>query len=76
MVGQRWDVVSSVTEWRAHERKNVQSIIQIGSESTPLDLRLEVAIRCRDNAHVHPACPALAHPFEFTFLQHAQQLGL
>ena len=76
MVGQRRDVVLPLTERRAHERKDVQSIVQIVSEAARIDLCLEIAIRRGHNANVHLTCPAFAHPFEFTFLQHAQQLGL
>src|SRR5215204_1510174 len=58
------------------EWKDVETVIEIGSELTLFDTASEVPIRCRNDADVHCHRPCPAHVLKFSVLEHAQELGL
>jgi hypothetical protein len=73
---QQWNVVLSRAERRELERKDVQSIEQVLSESRHTDFVSELVIRCGNNAHVDLSRAVIPDALVLTLLQHAQQFGL
>jgi len=55
---------------------NVQAVIQVFAEAAFLDQGEEIHVGGRDNPDVHFDLLRATQPHEFTFLNHAQQLGL
>src|SRR5258706_5442245 len=76
MAHQPRDVVPALAQGRQGERKNIESIIQVISESTLSHHLGQVAIRGGDETNVHANRPRAPQSLEFLLLEHAQQLWL
>src|SRR5688572_23986747 len=76
MQRQRRNVVDALAQRRDGDRKNIQAIVQIRSERSVFDHLRKIAVRGRDDPHVHPLGPRAAEALKLTLLQDAQQLGL
>jgi hypothetical protein len=74
-LGQYRDVVGAVTK-RHLQRDHVQAMVKIGSEQALRDGLFEIAVRRREDAHVHAHGLGAADALERPLLQHAQDLGL
>ena len=75
-MNQQRKIVSPVTQGRHLNRKHIQSIEEIASESTGRYFRLQVAIRRRDHSNIRPNNRSSSNPLEFPFLKDSQQCDL
>jgi hypothetical protein len=66
----------SIAEGRDLHRHDVEAVVEVFSELTRADHRLEVAVGGRDHAHVDLDRPDPADPLEALLLEDAQQLDL
>ena len=76
MQRQRGNVVDTLAQRRDRHRKDIQAIVEIGSERSVFDHLHEIAVRRRDDPHVHLLGSRAAEALELALLQDAQQLGL
>src|SRR5712692_6135493 len=76
MPGQGCNVARSLAQRRDAERDDFEPVIKILSKSSGRDLRLQVAIRCRDKPRIHRYRMSAAEPVDATLLEGAQQLHL
>src|SRR5882672_1094335 len=76
MADQPRDVIPALAQGRQDEREDIESIIQVISEST-LGYHLgQIAIGGGDQTNVHANRPRAPQTLEFLFLEHAKQLRL
>src|SRR6476660_7205960 len=73
---QRDDVLTPLGKRRESERDDVQSIVEILSESPRFHLSVEIAVRGGDDPHVDRCSLSRTDRTHFAVLQHAQELGL
>jgi hypothetical protein len=76
MLHQVGDVVLPLPKRRDPCREDIEAVEEIRPEPTGFDLRLQIPVGRRDEAHVDTDRLTAAHPFEFLLLQHPQQPGL
>ena len=76
MPDQGREIFAPLPQRRQHDRKHIETVEEIASESSADDVVREPAIRRRDDAHVHGRRAGAAEPFELAALEHAQELGL
>ena len=76
MQRQRRNVVDALAQRRDRQRKDTQAIVEIGPERSVFDHLHQIAVRRRDDPHVHLLGSRAPEPLELTLLQDAQQLGL
>ena len=76
MVGQKGDVLDSVSQWRQRNRSHVEAIEEILSELALTHRPPWVSIRGSDDAHIGGQGFLAADPLELALLQHPQELGL
>src|SRR5215469_15284417 len=57
-------------------RKDAQPVIEIFAETSGSYIGSKVAIRCRDNTHIHMAGRVVTHTLILTFLEDPQQFWL
>ena len=70
------NVLPSLAERRQVQGKHVQPVIEVATETLLLDQRRQIAIRGGDQADIYVDGARAPEPFEFLFLQHAEQLRL
>src|SRR5262249_38558163 len=70
------DVVRPLAQRRQMDRKDVKAVVEVFSEPTGGDRRLEIAVRRRDDPRLGPLHGRSAQPLELTFLQDPQELRL
>src|SRR5581483_1024926 len=76
MIDEQRDVFGPLAQWRHVQRNNVQSIKEIGAKALALNVGREIAISCRDDAHVGVLIPRRAHAPKPALLEKMQQLDL
>ena len=69
-------VFDSVAQRRHSHREDLQAVIEVTAELLFLHHLPQVTIRRGDHTDIDPHRPGAAQPFEFLFLEHAQQLDL
>ena len=69
-------VLAPRAQRRDGQRQHVEAVVEVGAERAALARGDEVAVRRRDDAHVHGDGLAAADALDLALLQHAQQLGL
>src|SRR5215471_14563441 len=72
MRDQRWYVFGALAQRRYVDGKNVQSIIQITSESLGAHVLCQITIRRRDQAHVDLQRLSPTQTLKFSLLQYTQ----
>jgi len=72
MLDHQRDVFFSLPQRWQGNWENIQSIPKILTESTLLNLQLQVTIRSGDNANINLHGFCAAKPFKLAFLNHAQ----
>ena len=70
------DVVATLTKRREIDPQHVQAIVQVGAETTLLDMLAQRPVCRRHNAHIDGNRLPAANTRHFTLLEHAQQLHL
>jgi hypothetical protein len=70
------DVGGAVAQGRDADGDDGEAVPEVLAKAPRRDLRLQVAVGGREDAHIHLTGLAAAHPQDLAFLQHAQQLGL
>ena len=70
------DVTGALTQRRHVHREHVESVEQVLPKAALGDRRVQVPVGRGDDAHVDGDGTVPSHPFEFAFLQHAQQRQL
>ncbi len=70
------DVAGPFAQGRHGDGEDVESVVQILAELALVNQSFEIAMGCRDQAHVHLDGFHAAHALELALLQHAQQLHL
>ena len=73
---QQIDIVATLPERGQMNRHHVEPIKQIFAETAALDLRFEILVRRRNDAHIDLDARHAADAFEFLLLQHPQKLDL
>ena len=76
MRSEQRNVLAALAKRRQLERDDVQAIVEILAKLPGRALRIEVAVRGRDHAHVDRHRLRGADGANFVFLQHAQELHL
>ncbi len=76
MLNQERNVFAALAQGRHTNLNDVQAIIEVRTKTTRHDLRREVLVRGRDQAHVGLDDFIAAQPLETLLLEHAQQLRL
>ena len=74
--GEERDVLAPFAQRRQRERDDVQAVVEVLPETPGGDLGEKVAIRRRDDPHVHGDLRAAADPGDLALLQRAQELRL
>ena len=75
-IGERDEVALALAQRRQEDRHDADAVVEIGAKLAALDRVLKVLVGRADEAHVDLDRPHAADPFEFAFLQNAQQLDL
>src|SRR5574342_323945 len=70
------DVVGAFSQWRQANRKDAQPVVEVGTKTSGLDGLLEISIGPGDQSDIDPDGLVPADPFELTFLENSEQLGL
>src|SRR5437867_9864876 len=73
-IGKQWDVLPPRAQRREADRECDQPVVEVLAEAACRDLRGEVAVRRRDDTHVDPARPVVAHRHDLALLEDAQEL--
>jgi hypothetical protein len=73
---QRQDLAAALAQRRNGQRDAVQPVVQVLPESPRCDLRLQIAVRGRDEAHVDRTRLDAADALDLLRLDHAQQRRL
>jgi hypothetical protein len=73
---QRLQVIEPVAQRRDAHLRACQTVVQVFAKIPAFDLRAQVAIRSRYDAHVYRNWRAVAHATHLTFFEDAQQLRL
>src|SRR5258708_790423 len=76
MLDQARNVVTPLPQRRKQKREDVHAMKQVLAELTVANQGLEDAMRGDDYSYVHVDRFGGSDPFDFTFFEHAQQLGL
>src|SRR4026208_300372 len=76
MPGQYGDILRAIPEWRQADRKDIQTIKQIGAKSAVFHGGGQIAIGGGDPANVDTKRLLPAQTIDQTILQDSQQLGL
>src|SRR5439155_2611271 len=69
-------VLRPLSQGRDDDRKDVQTVIEVGAEALLAHGALEVAVRGRDQPYIHLQRLRPADALELAILQHTQELGL
>jgi hypothetical protein len=75
IICQCWNVLFALTQRRQRQGDDIQSVKEIGAESSGVNRSFEIAIGGGDDAQVGGDLGGAADPFELAFLQDAQELG-
>src|SRR5262249_15777712 len=70
------NVLAPVAKGGNRHWKNVQAVVQVAAERPLFHHLFQIAVRGRDNAHIHLLRPRAAQALKLMLLQYAQQLGL
>src|SRR5581483_9804719 len=70
------NVLTTLSQWRDNQRKDVYTVKSILAELTFSCKRSEIAMRGDDYPHIYPDRLIPAHPFHLIFFQYSEQLGL
>jgi hypothetical protein len=70
------NVFASIPQGRQRDRKYIQAIVQIAAKFSTRHHSLEVLVSRGDQTHVDAMRAPAPQPFEFLFLQNAEELGL
>ena len=70
------NVLAALPQRRDRDGENSQAVVEVAAKLAVGNHLFQVAIRGRDEAHVDRNRARAAQPFEFFFLQSAQELGL
>ena len=73
---QQHDIIASIAKRRHHDRKHVQSIVEVAAKLFFVEHDGQIAIRGGDDSGVGSTCRGAAYPLELAVLQHSQKLGL
>ena len=76
MICERRYVFAPLAQRRQINFNGVQTKPKVLTESALGHFRIQVRIRCRQDAHIDLACFGRADPFEFASFQNAQQFWL
>ena len=76
MMGQRHNILHSLSKRRHRQRKYAEPIIQVFAKPAFAHFRFQVSIRRGNDAHVGVKSLVVANPLELAFLQSTQQLTL
>ena len=76
MISQERDVFFALSKGRNFDREYTQPIVKVLSKTARFRFRPQLSVRRRNEPHVHTSSALFSDPFEFSFLQYAQQLGL
>src|SRR5262245_40707562 len=76
VLDQNRNVLTSLSQWRRDNRKDVQAIEEIRSERARRDGLRQIPVRRGDHPDVHGNGATPADPFDVTLLQDAQQRDL
>src|SRR5262245_48263898 len=74
--GESRDVLLALSQGGGGDRKDVEPVVQVGSEALLLDVALQLTVGGGDDANVHLQGLRPPDALEFTFLQHTQELRL
>jgi len=66
--GQKWNIVTTLAEWRNVDRNYVQTIVKIAAEFPFFHRGQQVSIGCCHNSHIHLYGRSAANALEFAFL--------
>jgi hypothetical protein len=69
-------VFATIPQRRQGDRENIQTIVQVAAKFLTVHHSLEVPVRSCDEAYVYAMGPTTSKPFEFLFLQNAEELRL
>src|SRR6266568_4691570 len=75
-VHQQWDIAFALAQRRRFERKYVEPVKQVGTETPVLDDFIQVPVSSRDDSYIHFDRLTAADPLKFSFLKHAQKFHL
>src|SRR5262249_20293900 len=70
------NIVAPLTQWRQHDRKHAQTVIEVVAELTVRDHPRQVPVRRRHQPHVHADGVRATQALELLLLQSAEKLGL
>ncbi len=70
------NVLATLAQRGQRNGHDVEAVVKVFAEIAGVDRRFEIAVGGGDDAHINLDRPAAADALEFTFLQHAQHLGL
>src|ERR1700730_11776155 len=73
---ERRDVFSPFAQWRQANRKNTQSIVEIGAEGFLLHHAGKILVGSRDDSNVSVQRACAAQALVLLILEHAQEFGL
>lgn len=76
MSRQQRDVLLALMQWRNTDGKHIEPIGEFSAKAARRHLLLQVAIRCRDDAHIGALRLVLPHPLVPLLLQDAEELAL
>jgi len=76
MLSKRNDVVGPLSQWRNVQDNDVQTKIQVFTESALAHHRGEIAVSRTNDANIHGPRLGIAHGNHATFLKHAKKFGL
>ena len=73
---QQRNIFASLPQWRQVNREHIQPIEQVLAKTASLHFVAQVKVGRGDNPHIHLNGRSATYPFNFTFLQGAQDLAL
>ena len=76
MFGQWQDIIDTFSEWRDHECKHTDTVIQIQTEESLFDHVRKVSVCCCDDPHIDRNRRAASELSDFLFLQNTKELRL
>lgn len=76
MPRQQQDVAAALAQGRQMQRDDVQTVVEILAKAPGRYFAFQIPVGCGHNAYIHLFAAAAAHPLDFLFLKHAQNLDL